>query len=85
MRKILIKETYKMNDASTIPKDGSRILVKYKLKRSGEKWEECRWINASEWDVAEFEPWCGSLGSRTTRGFGEDRVLGWLPLPDKGE
>jgi hypothetical protein len=73
-----------MNDASTVPKDGSRILIKYKLRRSGEKWEECRWMDASDLVDAEFEPWCGSVQSRTTRGFKEGRVLGWLPLPEGG-
>jgi hypothetical protein len=78
-----------MNDASTIPKDGTRILVKYRMKRNvrgkkvlhGDKWEECRWKD-DDWSPGEFESWCGYEEGRTTRSFKEDRVLGWLPLPE---
>ena len=55
----------------TAPKDGTRVLVKYYLivargfgnwVRSGEKWEECRWVSNKENTGSEphWEPWCGS-------------------------
>jgi len=77
---------------NTAPKDGSRVLVKFKMVRidrnrktviDGEKWEECRWVSNKDSTGSEphWEPWCGSERYITDH-IKDENCLGWVELPD---
>jgi hypothetical protein len=71
------------------PKDGSRILLHYKIYTYewqiqqevyvGDKWEECRWID--EGGSKGFEPWCGKDKIHITTTIKPEHVIGWIELP----
>jgi len=77
-----------MNDMTSAPKTGERILLHYTIiyysGPAGTKWEECWWDKKYLCDYpvkmrGRWTSWCGNYHIKSTETI--TKPLGWLPLP----
>ncbi len=77
-----------MNPMSTAPKDGTRILLHYKIhtwnwtdgdQLHGTKWEECLWVDAMGRTC--WTEWCGNDKRSSSMSIKEEHCIGWIELP----
>ena len=81
-----------MNAMNTAPKDGTRILLHYKIYTyhyergydyEGTKWEEFVYAKSMGMGPETWTEWCGSKRF-STHTVKDEHCIGWLELP-KGE
>lgn len=74
---------YKTRGYSPPVSVGKRATKTAGYKVTGEKWEECRWINDKKTTGSDphWEPWTGNYETRTTLHIKDKDALVWMPLP----